>query len=286
MPPYSPCYLCHHTHPERIHSGTRDRADIDVLRCPACTLVYLSKTEHATLDLYTQNGQAHSTKSIPINKNEQDTLRRIRQYAPLIANKTLLDFGCGKGAFVERIMADQITTNIYTIEPNVSYKNHLLQVSTYARSITDIPDHEIDVITLFHVLEHIADPIAQLSAFAPKLKPNGRIIIEVPHAEDALLNLYKSASFAKFTYWSLHLYLFNQKTLRLLAKQTPFKVESIRYSQRYGLSNHLHWLATHQPGGQNNWDFLNDPMLDEMYEAKLAELERTDTITMTLVKEI
>ena len=108
----------------------------------------------------------------------------------------------------------------------------------------------------------------------------------MPHAEDALLNLYKSASFAKFTYWSLHLYLFNQKTLRLLAKQTPFKVESIRYSQRYGLSNHLHWLATHQPGGQNNWDFLNDPMLDEMYEAKLAELERTDTITMTLVKEI
>jgi hypothetical protein len=51
------------------------------------------------------------------------------------------------------------------------------------------------------------------------LNEDGEIIIEVPSSEDALLTLYKNASFSKFTYWSQHLFLFNQQTISELVKK-------------------------------------------------------------------
>ena len=47
--------------------------------------------------------------------------------------------------------------------------------------------HKFDVITMFHVLEHIPYQIDTLKVLKSKLKNKGKIIIEVPHAEDFLI---------------------------------------------------------------------------------------------------
>ncbi|HRQ80256.1 MAG TPA: hypothetical protein PKZ97_03985 [Azospirillaceae bacterium] len=49
--------------------------------------------------------------------------------------------------------------------------------------------------------------------------------------------------------------------------------------QRYPLSNHLRWLRHGAPGGHEAWGFLDSPALERAYEARLAALDQTDTLT-------
>jgi SAM-dependent methyltransferase len=135
-----------------------------------------------------------------------------------------------------------------------------------------------DLITAFHVIEHLSDPRSMLACLAGSLKPNGRMIIEVPSAEDALLTLYDCDAFQRFTYWSQHLFLFNAPTLEMLARQAGLRVVAVQHYQRYPLSNHLHWLSQGKPGGHQRWAFLDTPELASAYASTLAALGKTDTL--------
>jgi hypothetical protein len=115
------------------------------------------------------------------------------------------------------------------------------------------------VITAFHVIEQLPDPREMVRALAARLKDGGRLVIEVPSSEDALLTLYENDAFQRFTYWSQQLFLFNTETLRRLAEQAGLRVVSIQQFQRYPLSNHLHWLSRDRPGGHQHWSFLDTP---------------------------
>jgi 2-polyprenyl-3-methyl-5-hydroxy-6-metoxy-1,4-benzoquinol methylase len=141
------------------------------------------------------------------------------------------------------------------------------------------------LITAFHVIEHLSDPIAMLKTLAVKLSKNGRLVVEVPSSEDALLTLYDSSAFQHFTYWSQHLFLFNSETLRRLAKQAGMSIVSIKQYQRYPLSNHLHWLSHGNPGGHKKWAFLDNPELNTAYANALGSVNMCDTLIAWLEKE-
>ena len=123
-----------------------------------------------------------------------------------------------------------------------------------------------------------------LKELATRLKDRGRLVIEVPSSEDALLTLYENDAFQRFTYWSQHLFLFNAETLRRLATQAGLRVVSIQQFQRYPLSNHLHWLSRNRPGGHQHWSFLDTPALTEAYAASLAAVGKCDTLIIHLEK--
>ena len=116
----------------------------------------------------------------------------------------------------------------------------------------------VDIITLWHVLEHLEDPISMLKQLKEKLELNGKIYIEVPNADDALLSLYENKNFADFTYWRCHLYLYTNKTLREVIEKAGLRVSFVTQIQRYPLSNTLYWLAKGKPGGHVKWSSLND----------------------------
>jgi hypothetical protein len=114
------------------------------------------------------------------------------------------------------------------------------------------------------------------------LTEGGEIIIEVPHADDALLSLYECEAFSHFTYWGCHLFLFTAKTLAMLANQVDMKINYIKQVQRYPLSNHLYWLAKGKPGGHKLWHFLDSPGCQTAYEKMLASIGKCDTLIMSL----
>ncbi len=117
-----------------------------------------------------------------------------------------------------------------------------------------------------------------LSNLADSLRENGRMIVELPSASDALLTLYDCDAFQRFTYWSQHLYLFTESTLERLARQAGLKVIAVERFQRYPLSNHLYWLSQGKPGGHQQWAFLDTPELASVYASVLAKLGKTDTL--------
>ncbi|RXJ96280.1 methyltransferase, partial [Arcobacter sp. CECT 8989] len=99
------------------------------------------------------------------------------------------------------------------------------------------------------------------------------------NANDALLTIYKNLPFSEFTYWSCHLFLYTEHTLKILAKQCGLNVDFIKYIQRYPLSNHLYWLSNGKPGGDKEWgSFIDSTELTNAYEAQLSSIGATDTI--------
>ena len=145
-------------------------------------------------------------------------------------------------------------------------------------------DGIVDVISLFHVLEHLEDPIFYLRRLGNLLTDDGVMVIEVPNADDALLSLYECSQFADFTYWESHLYLYNPVTFRMLMEKAGLRIRFLGQIQRYPLSNTLYWLSQGKPGGHKEWAMLSNERLDVEYENTLAKLGIADTIISVVEK--
>ncbi|WP_309544502.1 class I SAM-dependent methyltransferase [Helicobacter sp. MIT 00-7814] len=136
------------------------------------------------------------------------------------------------------------------------------------------------MITAFHVLEHLKDPINILKQLKERMRDSqSKIIVEVPTGSDALLTLFKNKAYSEFIYWSAHLYYFTPATLTMLAQKAGLHVDFVKGIQRYPLSNTLYWLSFGKPAGQKVWgNFLDNPILQQAYENTLASLGATDTL--------
>ena len=142
-----------------------------------------------------------------------------------------------------------------------------------------------DVITLFHVFEHLDSPLYWLDLFASMLSVDGRLFVEVPNANDALLSLYECDAFADFTYWSAHLYLYTKESLTMLINKSGwFEIEDAGQVQRYTLANHLYWLSKGKPGGQKVWGAIDSEMLNREYYSSLERMNCCDTLFFRLKK--
>ena len=110
------------------------------------------------------------------------------------------------------------------------------------------------------------------------------LVIETPNANDALLSIYDCQAFADFTYWSPHIYLYNENTLETVVERAGMKAIEMKQIQRYPLANHLRWLARGLPGGGvDEYQKLNRKELNEAY-ASVLKSEKVCDILMCFVK--
>lgn len=282
------CYLCDSQKLSIKPGSVRDNKELSVLKCESCSLVFLSSFDHINFIHYQESGM-HGCEKPNIKKwlseTQADDKRRFNFLKKKIANKSLLDFGCGVGGFLDLIKSNNKSSFIAGVEPE-----NALQENFKERQLTVFPSIEDpslsygwDIITAFHVIEHLKDPIKTINQLANLLNKGGEIIIEVPNSDDVLLSLYENDSFSNFTYWSQHLFLFNNKTFSDLIDKTRLKLNWIKNIQRYPLSNHLYWLSKGLPGGQEIWGFLDEKIINKAYEAQLAKIGKTDTLLASIV---
>lgn len=281
------CYLCsnsnHLTRPGKV----RDREDVFVLECQKCGLVFLDRHRHILEDHYQKSGMHEDEPNYDewLIECKRDDERRIKFLKEKITNKSVLDFGCGVGGFLE--LAGEYSQSSYGLELETGLQEHFEQRNLKVfQTLDNLLDTGLrfDVITAFHVVEHLKDPAEILSNLSHLLNDGGEIIIEVPSPSDALLTLYNSEPFQNFTYWSQHLFLFNSDTLKTLSRKSGLITNWVKNIQRYPLSNHLYWLSQGKPGGHQKWQFLDSDEMHKAYESTLAALGLTDTIIGSLSK--
>ena len=269
------CRLCGSDKIDLIKRGVRDNAEIDVFKCQKCGLEFLSQTSQADEEFYTHGGMhcAYNTESW-FKNTYTDDYRRALFLKNIIRNKNVLDFGTGNGGFL--IQADKFAKNVYGCDLDVSldehYKAHNLNVK---HSIEDFGQN-FDVITMFHVLEHIELPEKVLEGLKKYLNKNGKLIIEVPNSDDALLTFYKSEAFKNFTYWSCHLYAYNSKNVKTVLKNSGYKINRIEYVQRYPYTNHKGWLKDKLLGGHKK--YKTNEFINTLYKLVLKFTKKTDTL--------
>lgn len=129
----------------------------------------------------------------------------------------VLDIGAGTGDFL--VAAKNEGWNITGIEPSDKAKEIAISKGvTFSYSLENLEDHTFDVITMWHVLEHVPDLDFQMQQLKRLLKPNGTIIIAVPNFKSYDANHYKS-------FWAAydvprHLWHFSKTAIeKLFAKQ-------------------------------------------------------------------
>jgi len=272
------CYLCKSPEFVRRKGQVRDAPELGIVQCTQCGLVSLDAIDHISSGFYEKSGM-HGSEPATIDawlkETHWDDQRRFDMIKVFLPNKRLLDFGCGAAGFLEK--ANHLAAEVMGIELEERVRQH------WQGRLKIVPGTEsagtgFDLITAFHVLEHLPDPRGMLRTLSNLLAPGGRMIIEVPSSDDVLLSLYDCAAFQGFTYWSQHLFLFNAHTLETIARQAGMRIVAIEHFQRYPLSNHLHWLSQGGPGGHQRWGFLDTPELTAAYGNALAAIGKTDTL--------
>ncbi|TKX29196.1 methyltransferase [Campylobacter sp. MIT 12-5580] len=279
------CYLCGSANHHKREGKVRDNPNIEILECNECGLVFLD-TQNTDEKFYAE-GNMHNQAEIYKLTERTDFVNdmylfnkaRLDFLLDKIIGKNVLDFGSGYAGFL--LQAQKFAKSITGVELEEQvkpiYEKHNIPL---LRSLDECKGGgHYDIITAFHVIEHLKEPIDILKQLVSLLHDNGKLIIEVPNADDALLTIYKNKAFSEFTYWSPHLYLYNPHTLKKLAQKANLRIDFIKCIQRYPLSNTLYWLGNNLPAGQKKWGhFLDNELLQRAYEDTLASLGATDTL--------
>ena len=269
------CPICNNQNIKTIKNGVRDNKNIDVLKCSKCGIEFLNDFSQASAEFY-KNGSMHSKidTKLWLEKTSIDDIRRFNSLKNVLKNKSLLDFGAGSGNFLK--LASKTTKNCAGCELDCSLDNFYNEQNLDIRHNLDEFSQKFDKITMFHVLEHLENPKEILTQLKEKLNTNGELIIEVPNSNDALLTLYNNSAFKNFTYWSCHLFAYNQKNIKLLLNQTGLKITKIKHIQRFPYTNHLGWIKDNKGGGQNRYKTLK--LINYFYTLFLKLTQKTDTI--------
>ncbi|WP_323754043.1 class I SAM-dependent methyltransferase [Marinobacter sp.] len=271
--------VCNPGSVEQIQPFVRDRRDLSVMQCKKSEVIFLSRTDHIDISHYDKKEPTHQhgTQKREIITTNDDSERRFQSFSNTIRGKKWLDFGSGSGAILDRL--GPLSADYAAVEPQETAAGFLSQLGHKVyRRIDHVPDSSFDVITLFHVFEHLNSPLDTLSELKKKLTPSGKLIVEVPHARDFLINKANCSAFKEHTFWSEHLILHTRSSLSAMLQAADLKVEAISGIQRYPLANTLHWLAKGVGSGHTAWSYLCDNQLDSSWQNMLAKLDLTDTI--------
>jgi len=266
---------------------TKKIAANQILECLNCSFVFLNDDSHISDFHYEQSLMHDSNLSLEESRGntKEDDLRRFEMLATEVENKNLLEVGSGNGGFLQFAQNSAITA--HGVEPEKKhheiFKQENLNIYSSLNSFKETKAG-IDVIVSFHVIEHVKNPIEFLVELLAVLRKDGKIFIETPNSNDALIKLYESTSFKNFTYWDNHLVLFNHKSFEYMLG----KIQGIRYKsisvQRYGIANHLYWLAAEQPGGHKHWANLETDLIKSEYKNQLNSLQMNDTLFYEIIK--
>jgi 2-polyprenyl-3-methyl-5-hydroxy-6-metoxy-1,4-benzoquinol methylase len=250
-----------------------------LLRCPSCQLIWLSPrpspNDLAQLysDYYTHAQPEEESlfihailRGIPAATQGYDDVvsdpwernlgRLLSCFGPLkemgrrgtmglagSSRGTLLDLGCGDGAYLRHMRS--LGWKIAGVEQDpraAEVARATLQDGPIHESLADArsakPDG-YDVITLSHVIEHLLDPVEILTQCATCLRPGGRLVVATPNTA--------SRGHRRFGRSWLHLdpprhiHLFNASTLTDVARRAGFRVERVESPSS---SAHFVWQAS------------------------------------------
>lgn len=263
---------------ERCRDG-----QVRVLEDASSGVIFLETAEQTTGDYYVDppgTKERYGTSLLP--PKTHDDPRRGELLGGLVTNRHWLDVGAGSGSLMDVVKDLSLASSISAVEPNLRYRTSIsergFQCFSSLEELKESGGHGFGVVSMFHVLEHLHRPKDVLLSIRYIMEDDGVLVVEVPHAKDALLSIFKCEPFQNFTLWSEHLVLHTYESLHTLISSSGFEVVKVEAVQRYPLSNHLYWLSEGRPGGHVKWEQLSSVDLDSAYSKILADQQATDSL--------
>lgn len=207
------CIICKGTEADiRSVRDAKDGASISIALCSTCGHVQLANVPSTqTLEAFyrTEYRRAYRRADAPKPKHVyragSNASARISLILPHVDKGTrLLDIGAGGGEFV--YLAARSGLQAQGIDPASGYLEFARE--NYGAELRGVGVDELEaeerygLVTLFHVLEHLPDPVGAIATIADHLEPDGLLYLEVPDlcAKDTSpTNLWFKAHISYFT---------------------------------------------------------------------------------------
>lgn len=164
----------------------------NIAKCLDCSYIFVNPrpTKLAIKKYYSQSANFSGWLSLEadFDRLSQRRLDLVRSYKQ---EGTLLDVGAGVGQFLNfarkyfQIKGTEVAINAIKI----AHDKYGIDLSEGEVETMDFGQEKFDVITVFHVLEHVHDPGLLLSKCKSLLKKDGVIIIAVPNDVHKFLKL-------------------------------------------------------------------------------------------------
>lgn len=222
---------------EQTHIELKDyflsKEEFRIMECPHCGLLFtVPRPGPNEIGKYYQSEEYYSHQ-----QNKKGFIPKIYEFVKSfnIKNKTamaigglpkgkLLDIGCGVGDFLVQVKKQG--WEVQGIEPSADAKaiaqTRLGFLPKDPSEYASLEDQSFDVITMWHVLEHVDDLKFQTSELVRLLKPGGRLVIALPNFQSFDCQYYKDVWAA----WDVprHLNHFAPDVVRSIISSEGFQV--------------------------------------------------------------
>jgi SAM-dependent methyltransferase len=229
MPDSPSCWIC-----DAATAPDAALAPLPFVRCTACGFVFRPELADSVHEVY-ESGEYEGVRgehyATPAEIAARDSDARVRlafvgEHAP--ARGALLDVGAAGGNFT--VAAARAGFAARGVEPVPAFARFArdvagADVAEGTLEDLDLPDESLDVVTMWHVLEHIPRPVGELARIRAALRPGGVLAIEVPNAGGV-------AARSDGTAWGslepdVHVNQFAPATLRAALDRAGLRVELI-----------------------------------------------------------
>ncbi|MEO1199066.1 MAG: class I SAM-dependent methyltransferase [Pseudomonadota bacterium] len=228
------CPVCGEDQPRVVATVDRYLKRLRTVMCGHCGLLYCdpmpSEADLARYYAHDYRAQYQFARSGPRERHRRkrrDEARERASFWPDIVTpgKRALDFGCGSGEMVE-VLTD-LGLDAHGFDPGEAYardgETRLGARIKIARWQDVTYDRPFDLITCFHVLEHLRDPLGALVRMRSLVADDGHVMLEVPDSETDARKGIASFHLA-------HTVGFNGANLTLAAALAGFRVVASHWS--------------------------------------------------------
>jgi len=240
---------------------TVSQKDFSIWHCNDCTARFTQDVpaQDAIGDYYaSENYISHSdTKKGIINslyhlvrKRTLAAKRRLLINETKMQKGTILDIGCGTGAFLHSMQ--EADWNITGLEPDEVARNKAAELYQLhpqePGKLFELPAASFNAITMWHVLEHVHELHAYIKQIASLLATNGKLFIAVPNYTSKDADIYKE-------HWAAydvprHLYHFSPQSMEKLL--TTYNLKLITCKPMWFDSFYVSMLSEQYKNGKGN----------------------------------
>ena len=252
---YTPCDLCGAETPRFILNSRG--LDGPLVECVKCGFRYVGSRRSALT--FGKDPAEETTAKVRAANQDFRSLRLQQEHRLALLNAQwrldlirtmrssgkLLEIGCARGEFL-RVAREQF--DACGVEPNPELADSASQVVPVYRDIIErTPWSDFDIVTSFHVIEHVDSPRSFICAAAQRLKPGGLLVIETPNIDSLPFKLFKSR-WRQFI--PEHYYFFSPNTISGLLSEQGLRIDSVTTIGKYAsvelivnrLSRYMPWL--------------------------------------------
>jgi 2-polyprenyl-3-methyl-5-hydroxy-6-metoxy-1,4-benzoquinol methylase len=230
---------------------TRPVTEIDgfhIVCCRQCGLIYVNPryAEELLQEIYTEQYYDHDGIKngleffgydgyLSDEENIKLTFRKRLQTIERLSHKgRLLDVGCATGFFLDLARAhgwEVLGTEVSAFSAHYARERFGLDVRLGALGQLSLEAQSFEAVTMWDVIEHVADPLAELREVHRILRPEGLLSIITPDAGSWVARLL-GRRWEEFRRVREHIYFFSRRTLAETLRRAGFDVVRVERADK------------------------------------------------------